>query len=208
MGEEIANAATHGLGWAGSVVALIALVGVAVRYGTALHVVSVTVYGVTMILLYASSTLYHGLTNPAAKRVFKIMDHASIYLLIAGTYTPFTLIALRGPWGLSMFAMVWTIAVAGIAAEAFWTDRPRWLSAAIYLAMGWLIVIAARPLMAALPSGGLALLAASGLAYTGGTVFYILKRVPYMHAVWHLFVLAGSALSFFAVLFYVLPSRA
>jgi hemolysin III len=206
MGEEIANAVTHGLGWAGSVVALIVLVALAARYGTLLHIVSSAVYGVTMMLLYTSSTMYHALSDPRAKRVFKIFDHSSIYLLIAGTYTPFTLITLHGPWGFSLFGLVWAIAVAGISAEAFWVYRPKWLSTVIYLAMGWLVVLAGRPLIWSLPPGGLTLLAAGGLAYTLGTVFYVL-RVRYMHAVWHVFVLAGSALHFFAVLFYVLPSK-
>lgn len=207
LGEEIANAVTHGLGVVGSIVALVLLVGFAMTYGTTLHVVSVAVYGATLVLLYTASTLYHSLSNTRACRVFKIIDHASIYLLIAGTYTPFTLVTLRGPWGWSLFAVVWTLAVIGVAFEAFWVLRPKWVSAVVYLGMGWLVVVAIKPLLAALPPGGWQLLLAGGLAYTLGCAFYVLKRIPYMHAVWHLWVLAGSVLHFLSVLLYVLPRR-
>jgi hemolysin III len=207
LGEEIANAITHGLGVGLSIAAFIALVLLARAYGTTLHVVSVAVYGATLVLLYSASTLYHSLSNTRACKVFKIIDHASIYLLIAGTYTPFTLVTLRGPWGWSLFGVVWGLAVLGVALEALWVYRPKWLSGVVYLGMGWLIVVAIKPLLAALPPAGWQLLLAGGLAYTFGVVFYVLKRVPYMHAVWHLWVLAGSACHFFAVLFYVLPVK-
>lgn len=207
LGEEIAHAITHGLGIALSIAALVVLDVIAARRGTTLQLVSVTVYGATLILLYTASTLYHSLSATPARRVFQVIDHASIYLLIAGTYTPFTLVTLYGPWGWSLFAVVWALAAVGVSLEAFWGSRPKWVSAAVYLAMGWMIVVAIRPLLAALPPAGWHLLLAGGLAYTLGCVFYVLKRVPYMHAVWHVFVLAGSALQFTAVLLYVLPSK-
>jgi hemolysin III len=161
------------------------------------------VYGISLILEFAASTLYHSFPQPRVKHVFKILDHAGIYLLIAGTYTPFTLVTLHGrAWWL--FAVVWCMALAGIAAEAFWVYRPRWVSAVVYLVMGWIAVGAIGPLAAALTPAGVWLLAAGGLAYTLGTVFYVLKRVPYMHAVWHLFVLGGAVLHFLTVLVFVL----
>jgi hemolysin III len=207
LGEEIANAITHGLGVVGSIVALVLLVLFARTYGTLTHVVSVSIYGTTLILLYTASTLYHSLSNTKACRIFKIIDHAAIYLLIAGTYTPFMLVTLRGPWGWWLFGIVWGLALLGVSLEAFWVYRPKWLSGVVYLAMGWLVVVAIKPLVAALPPLGWQLLLAGGLAYTFGVIFYVLKKVPYMHAVWHLWVLAGSACHFFSVLFFVLPSR-
>jgi hemolysin III len=207
LGEEIANAVTHGLGVVAAIVGLCVLVGFAMQRGTTWHVASVSVYGATLVLLYASSTLYHSLSNTRACRVFKIIDHSAIYLLIAGTYTPFTLVTLRGPWGYSLFAVVWTLAIVGVSTEAFWVTRPKWLAAVVYLGMGWLIVVAIRPLLGALPSGGWWLLLAGGLCYTVGVAFYVLRKVPYMHAVWHLWVLAGSVCHFLAVLLYVVPTR-
>lgn len=204
LGEEIANCITHGLGALLSVAGLVTLVVVAARHGTLLQISSVAVYGGTLVLLYLSSTLYHSLSATRARHVFKVIDHSSIYLLIAGTYTPFTLVTLRGPWGYSLLAVVWVLAVAGVAAEAFWVYRPKWVSSLVYLAMGWLVVVAIRPLVAGIPRGGWLLLLAGGLSYTVGVVFYVLKKVPYMHAVWHLFVLGGSVSQFLAVLLYVL----
>jgi hemolysin III len=205
LGEEIANCVTHGVGAALSVAGLVLLVVFAALYGDAWHVASVAVYGTTLILLYTASTVYHACKGEKAKHVTKILDHSSIFLLIAGTYTPFTLVTLRGPWGWALFGVVWGLAVAGVVFKALFVRRLKVLSVAIYLLMGWLVVTAAGPLMRGLPKGGLALLLAGGLAYTAGTVFYALKKVPYMHSVWHLFVLAGSALHFFAVLFFVIP---
>jgi hemolysin III len=205
LGEEIANAVTHGLGIAASLVALVALVAFAAMYGNVWHVVSVAVYGVTLLLLYTASTLYHSLSSTRACHVFKVIDHAAIYLLIAGTYTPFTLVTLRGPWGWSLFGVVWGLALVGIALEAFWVYRPKWVSGVVFLGMGWMVVVAIKPLLAALPPHGMQLLVAGGLAYTLGVIFYVLKRIPYTHAVWHLWVLAGSALHFLAVFFFVLP---
>jgi hemolysin III len=176
----------------------------AASHGTALHVVTCAVYGITLILLYLASTLYHALTNGTAKRVFRILDHASIYLLIAGTYTPFTLLALRGAWGWTLFGLVWGLAVAGIVFKCFLTGRLHALSTAVYLLMGWIAVIAIRPLMAALSTPALLWLLAGGLAYTFGVVFFASSR-KYAHALWHLFVLAGSVCHFIAVYRYLLP---
>jgi hemolysin III len=205
LGEEIANAITHGLGVGLSIAALVLLVLVAATKGNGWHLASSIVYGVTLLLLYLASTLYHSIPGEKARHVFKIIDHSAIYMLIAGTYTPFTLVTLRDSGGWWLFGIVWSLAAAGIALEAFWVYRPKWVSAAVYLGMGWLVVTAIGPLIANLPAPGVWLLAAGGLAYTFGTIFYILKRIPYMHAVWHLFVLAGSVCHFLAVMLFVLP---
>ena len=203
--EEVANAATHGIGALLALAGLVTMVAIAVSRGDGWHLVSAAVYGTTLVLLYGSSTLYHGVANPRAKRVLKLIDHASIYLLIAGTYTPFTLVTLRGPWGWSLFGTIWGLALLGVSLERLWLHRPKWLAAAVYVAMGWIIVVAMGPLVAHLARPGLILLFAGGAAYTAGTLFYVAKRVPYMHAVWHAWVLAGSACHFVAVLRYVLP---
>ncbi len=205
LGEEIANAVTHGVGAAASVAALVALVFIAAMWGNGWHLASAIVYGVTMFLLYIASTLYHAITHPKARRVFKVIDHAGIYLLIAGTYTPFTLVTIRDSGGWWLFSVVWTLAIIGISLEAFWVDRPKWLSALVYLGMGWLAAFAIKPIAANLEPAGVWLLVAGGLAYTLGTIFYVAKRVKYMHAVWHLWVLAGSVLHFLAVMLYVFP---
>jgi hemolysin III len=206
LGEEIANAITHGLGVGLSIVALTLLVAFAAIWGNGWHLASAIVYGVTMLLLYVSSTLYHSIPGDKARHVLKIIDHSSIYLLIAGTYTPFTLVTLRESGGWWLFGVVWSLAIVGVALEAFWVYRPKWVSAVVYLGMGWLVVVVINPLVANLPSAGLWLLVAGGLAYTLGTIFYVLKRVPYTHAIWHLFVLAGSVCHFLAVMLYVLPT--
>jgi len=205
QGEELASSLTHGIGTALSIVGLAIVVAAAVRRGEARHVVSTAIYGSTLVLLYLASTLYHGVRHPGAKRVLKILDHMGVYLLIAGTYTPFTLVTLRGPWGWSIFGVIWGLAILGVALEALWVHRPKWISAIVYVAMGWIIVVAMRPLIANLPSQGLWLLFAGGVAYTFGTLFYVWKSVRYMHAVWHAWVIAGSVCHFFAILYYVLP---
>ncbi len=204
LGEEVANSVTHGVGLALSVAALALLVVFAVTGGSAWKLAAAIVYGVALILEFAASTLYHAFPQPRVKHVFKVLDHAGIYLLIAGTYTPFLLVTLRGRGLWWMFVVIWGLALAGIGAEAFWVYRPRWLSALVYLGMGWIVVAALGPLTAALAPAGVWLLAAGGLAYTLGTIFYVLKRVPYMHAVWHLFVLGGAVCHFLAVLLFVL----
>lgn len=205
LAEEIANAITHGVGAGLSLVALTLLVGVAALWGNAWHLASAIVYGVTMFLLYIASTLYHAITHPKARHVLKVIDHAGIYLLIAGTYTPFTLVTIRNDGGWWLFAVVWSLAAIGIGLEAYWVYRPKWLSALVYLGMGWLAIFAISPLAENLERGGVWLLVAGGLAYSLGTIFYVLKSVKFMHAVWHLWVLAGSVLHFLAVMLYVFP---
>jgi len=204
--EEIAHSAIHGLGILLSIVGLAALVTVARRTGEPSHVLACTVYGVTLILLYLASTLYHSIPSPRHKRLLRVLDHSAIYLLIAGTYTPFTLISLRGPWGWTLFGLVWGMAILGIALKVAAIGRFRWLSMVLYFAMGWLVLVALEPLRLAVAHAGVVLLFLGGVAYTLGTVFYGWRRLPYHHAVWHAFVLAGSVLHFFAVLLYVVPA--
>jgi hemolysin III len=203
--EETINALTHGLGALFSLAGLAVLVILACLRGDAWHIVSCSIYGLTLVLLFSSSTLYHSCRSPSAKHICRIIDHASIYLLIAGTYTPFVLVTLRGPWGWSLFGVVWGLALAGIVFQVFFVNRFRALQVVIYLLMGWLVVIAAKPLLTRLPQPGLLWLLAGGLSYTLGVIFYVWKKLPYHHAVWHLFVLAGGVCHYFAILLYVLP---
>ncbi len=205
--EEIANGLTHGIGAVLSVTALAVLVSFAVLAGDAWRVVSFSIYGSCMTMLYLSSTLYHAFRAPRLKQIFRVFDHAAIFLLIAGTYTPITLISLGGGWGWTLFGLIWGLALFGITLELLGLSRIRWLTLGIYIGMGWLALIAAKPLVDALPLGGLIWLLAGGIAYTGGVVFYTWKALPFNHAIWHLFVLAGSACHFFCLLFYVLPSN-
>lgn len=205
LGEEIAHSLSHGVGIVLAIVGLCVLVALSVRDGDIRHVVASGIFGGTLILLYTASTLYHSIPLPETKRLLRIIDHASIYLLIAGTYTPFTLVTLSGPWGWSLFGVTWGLAAVGVIFKLFFTGRFEKLSLVIYIAMGWCGVVAAKPLMAALAPGGLWLLLLGGLSYTGGVVFYVMKRLPYHHAIWHLFVLAGSVLHYFAILLYVIP---
>ncbi len=204
LGEEIANSIIHGLGVGLSIAALAILLVYAGQSHNRGRSRARSSTGSSLVLEYTASTLYHSFPQERVKHVFKILDHCGIYVLIAGTYTPYCLVTLRGSGGLVVFGVIWAFAIAGIAAEAFWTYRPRWLSAAVYLGMGWMIVFSIRPLVAALPAAGIWLLVAGGLCYTFGTIFYVMKRVRYMHAVWHLFVLAGSILHFLSVLLYVI----
>lgn len=204
-GEEIAHAVTHGIGVLGSVAGLVVLVVQAAQRGGARLVVGVTVFGVSMVILYTASTLYHALTAKRAKRVFELLDHGAIYLLIAGSYTPFALVTLGGAWGWSILGTVWGLAVLGILYEVVLHRPWKWLSLAFYLGLGWLLLVVIKPLMAVLPREALMLLAASGVAYTGGTIFYAWRGFPYHHAVWHVFVLAGTAFHFVCVLRYVIP---
>ncbi len=205
LGEEIANSVTHGVGGLLALGGLAVLTTFAALRGSAWHVVTCSVFGATLVLLYTVSTLYHGIQHPRAKAVFRVLDHSAIFLLIAGTYTPFTLVNLRGAWGWSLFGVVWGLAVLGIVFQIGMLRRPV-TSVLLYLAMGWTVLIAVKPLLGSMAAGGLALLVSGGLAYTVGVVFYAWRRLPYGHAVWHLFVLAGSALHFLAVLFYVVPT--
>jgi len=203
--EEIASSLIHGIGIVLSIAGLAILAAAAAMRGDVWHIVSVSVYGATLILLYTASTLYHSIPHAGAKPLLRLLDHAAIFLLIAGTYTPFTLISLRGPWGWSLFAIVWSLALIGIALEMR-RVRNRLLSVALYVGMGWIAVVAAGPLIDSVPAPGLWLLLAGGLCYTLGVPFYLWRRLPYNHALWHVFVLAGSILQFFAVLLYVLPA--
>jgi hemolysin III len=205
--EEFANSVTHGVGLGLSLAGLVVLIILTALRGTAWHVVSCTIYGSTLVILYAASTLYHSIQSARAKRVLRIIDHGAIYLLIAGTYTPFTLVNLRGGLGWTLFGVVWGLAALGIVFKVFHVDRFPIASTLVYLSMGWLVVIAWKPVMTLIPAGGIALIAAGGAAYTLGVFFFAAKRVPYNHAIWHLFVLAGSIFHYVAVLLYVLPAR-
>ncbi len=186
----------------GALVAAPVLVATAARHGGTSRIVGASVFAATLILLYTASTLYHALARNRAKQVFRILDHGAIYLLIAGTYTPFTLGVLRGPWGWTLFGLVWALAVVGTTLTAVAGVRHPRISTAVYVGMGWLIVIAIKPLWLHVPLAGLLWLAAGGLAYTGGVAFFAADRLPYGHFVWHLLVLAGSACHFIAVLGY------
>ena len=201
--EEIANSVTHGVGAAVGVAALVAMVVTASLQGDAFKIVAGAVHGASVSLLFLASTLYHAFERPRLKRVFQVLDHVGIHLLIAGTYTPFALVTLRGAWGWSIFGVVWGLAALGSLFEALWCDRFPRISTALYLATGWVGVIAAGPLVAALPLAGVLWVLAGGLAYTGGVVFFARDRA-YDHVIWHLFVLAGALCHVIAVLGYVL----
>jgi len=203
--DEIANGVTHGIGLLLAIGGLCSLCVLTAYHGNVWHIVGCSIYGASLVILYTASTLYHSVQRPALKAMLRTVDHAAIFLLIAGTYTPFTLVNLRGPLGWSLFAAVWTLAVIGITMKIVWGHRWQWVSLAMYLAMGWICLFAAKPLMAAIPTGALWLLAAGGVAYTVGTIFYVLDDIRYFHAVWHVFVMAGSILHFLAVAFYVVP---
>lgn len=206
LGDILANAITHGIGAVLAVAGAAYLIAASTR-GTALLVVSCAVFGSTLVLVYVCSTLYHSLVRTRARHVFHILDHSSIYLLIAGTYTPFTLISLRGTLGWWIFGVEWSLALAGVIFKSFAVDRFAVASALVYLAQGWFVIVAARPLLHAIGWHGTAWLGAGGLAYTLGIVFFALDRLRYFHAAWHVFVLAGSVAHYFAILFYVVPHR-
>jgi hemolysin III len=205
LAEEIAHGVSHGIGIVLAIAGLTALVTLASLHGDRWHVASSAIYGTTLILLYTASTLYHSIPAPRAKRVLRVLDHAAIYLLIAGTYTPFTLTSLRGPWGWGLLALVWSGAVAGIVFKSLALGRARILSVLFYLVLGWAVVVAAEPLAQAVPAGGIALLLAGGACYTLGLVFFAWQSLRFHHFVWHLFVLAGSICHYFAILLYVIP---
>ncbi len=204
LGEEIANSVTHGIAAALSVAGLTLLVVLSVLYGDVWRVISFSVYGSTLILLYMSSTLYHSFQHPRVKRIFRMIDHASIYLLIAGTYTPFLLVSMRGAWGWTLLVVIWGLALLGIGFETLFIDRFRKLSTLAYVLMGWLGVIAAKEMLVIVPPGGLILLAVGGVTYTAGVIFYVWRKLPYHHAIWHLFVIGGSICHYFAILLYLL----
>ena len=207
LGDILANAITHGIGAVFAVAGAVYLIAASTR-GTVWLVVSCSVFSGILVLVYVCSTLYHSLVRTRARHVFQVLDHSSIYLLIAGTYTPFTLIALRGPLGWFIFCVVWSLAIAGVVFKSFAVDRFAVASAVVYLFQGWFIVVAARPLLHAIGWHGMIWLGAGGLAYTLGIVFFALDRLRYFHAAWHLFVLAGSVAHYFAILFYLVPPRA
>nr|WP_320131708.1 hemolysin III family protein [uncultured Holophaga sp.] len=203
--EEWANALTHGLGVLLALGALTGMMVLAVQNGTPRHILGGAIFGGTLVMLYLMSTLYHALRAPRAKRVFRILDHSAIYLLIAGTYTPFCLVTLRGGWGWSILGTIWGLAVLGVIFKGTLGTRLPWLSLSIYLCMGWLIVVATLPLVRLMPPPGLYWLLAGGLCYTGGVAFYVWKRLRFHHAIWHLFVLGGSVCHVVAVLGWVMP---
>jgi hemolysin III len=201
-GEEVANSISHGVGFAAAIAAIPILVVSASRHGTTANIVGGAIFGSTMALLYLSSTLYHAVSPGRAKQVLRRLDHGAIFLLIAGTYTPFTLGVLGGPWGWSLFGVVWGIAVLGVLVKLIGGPRYPRISSFMYVAMGWMVLIAIKPLTENLAGWGLGLLILGGVAYTGGVFFYLAKKIPYAHFIWHLFVLAGTTFHFFAVLFY------
>ena len=203
--EEIANSTTHALGFLGSLVGLPFLVLAAVRRGDSAHVVGASIFGGALLVMYAASMLYHAIQAPRAKRVLRVVDHAAIYLLIAGTYTQFTLGALRGPIGWTLLATIWTLAVGGIVLKLTVGFRYPRLSLGVYLLMGWMAVLAAHPIVQRVGPVGSFWLLAGGLCYTAGVWFYVRDRLRYRHAVWHLCVLGGSVCHFFAVLWHAMP---
>ncbi len=208
LAEEIAHAISHGIAIPLSIAALVLLVTFSALYGTVWHVVSTAVYGTTLILLFTASTLYHGIPHDRAKPLLQKLDHAAIFLLIAGTYTPFTLVTLGGSaWGWTLFGIVWGAAVAGIWIELSDNRRLQRGSLLLYLVMGWVVILALDPLLDNLATGGLWLLLAGGLSYTLGAAIYAWERLHWNHTIWHLFVLAGSILHFLAIFFYVVPGK-
>lgn len=202
--EEIANAITHGIGALLSIAALVLLIVYSSIEGSAFHIVSFTIYGVTMFILYLSSTLVHSFPQGKAKDLFEIFDHSSIYLFIAGTYTPILLVAIKGTLGWTLFGIIWVLALLGVIFKAFFTKKFVMLSTIFYVIMGWLIVIAWHPLTQSLHHNGIVLLVAGGICYTIGSIFYVWRGFRFHHAIWHLFVLAGSITHFFAIIIYVL----
>lgn len=207
LGDILANAITHGFG-AGLAIAAGAWLVIVSTRATAWHVVSCSIFAATLILVYVFSTLYHSLVRTRARHVFRVLDHSAIYLLIAGTYTPFALVSLRGPWGWSIFGIEWGLAAAGVVFKSLAVDRFAVLSTLVYLLQGWLAVIAIHPLLHAVGSHAVAWLFAGGLAYTAGVLFFVMDRRRYFHALWHVFVLAGSTAHYCAILFYVAGPRA
>jgi len=202
--EEVFNSITHGIGVLLSIAALVLLIMKASKTHDGWQITSSVIYGITLIILYLASTLFHSLMFTRARNFFNFLDHSAIYLLIAGTYTPFTLITLRGPLGWTLFGIIWGLTIIGIVYKLFFLNKWRAFSTALYLAMGWIGVIAIRSFLRDIPPGGLYFLLAGGLFYTIGVIFYIWQRIPYFHIIWHLFVLGGSICHFFAILIYII----
>ena len=202
VSEEIANSVSHGVGLALAITATPVLIIAAARGGTVWNIVGVSVFAASMILLYLASTLYHAIPYDRAKRIFRVLDHGAIFLLIAGTYTPFTLGVMRGPWGWTIFGLVWSMAVFGLTMKAIFGAHHRWLTVPLYLVMGWLAVIAAPHILFRMPLPALIWLLAGGFAYTAGVLCFKAHSIRYSHFAWHLFVIAGTVCHFFAVLWY------
>jgi len=206
--EEVANSVSHGVGALLAVVGLVVLTVFAALRGNVWHVVGCSVFGAALVLVYTTSALYHGIQHPRAKGVLRALDHSAIFVLIAGTYTPFALVSLHGPWGWSLLGVIWGFAVLGIILQMGVLRRGTAASVLLYVGMGWVAVIVIKPLLDAVATGGITLLLIGGVAYTAGTGFYMWRRLSYHHALWHGCVLLGSVSHFFAVLFYVIPSAA
>ncbi|MBC8333078.1 MAG: hemolysin III family protein [Anaerolineae bacterium] len=207
IGEEIAHSITHGIGAGMSIVGLVILVVLAAKYGDAYQIVSFSIYGATLIILYLASTLYHGFQHPRIKQVLQVIDHAAIFLLIAGTYTPFLLVGVRGTWGWTLLIIVWGLALLGVGFRAIFVNRYEKVAVLAYVLMGWLCVVAFKEMTANIPLGGIIWIATGGAVYTIGVIFYALRKIPYMHTIWHLFVLGGSICHYLGVLFYLAPSQ-
>lgn len=206
FGEEVANAITHGVAALFSIAGLAVLVGFAVGFsGSARVITGVSIFGASMIFLYTASTLYHAVSHQRAKKVLQVLDHSMIYILIAGSYTPFCLITLQGVTGWILLAAVWSIAIAGVSLQHILMRSSNWINCLLYLAMGWLALFVIEPLTTQLGTGGLALLVGGGAAYSLGVIFYVWEKLPYSHAIWHVFVFAGTLLQFFSILLYVIP---
>ena len=203
LSEEIANSITHGIGAALSVAALVLLVVFAALRGDAWRIVGFSIFGTSLFVLYLTSTLYHSFTNLKVKRFFRVLDHSVIFILIAGSYTPITLTVLRGPWGWTLFGLIWGLAIFGIVMKITFFDRFNALSLILYILMGWLVVIALKPLLSAAPSGLLIWMGIGGVSYMLGIIFYAWERLPFNHAIWHLFVLGGSISHFFGMLLHL-----
>lgn len=205
--EELASCYTHAIGALLGLIGAIVLITLASKQHDSYRIVSACIYGGSMVTFYCLSTVYHSVRKPCVRYIFRILDHASIYLMIAGSYTPFALVTLRGPWGWSLFGTVWGLGTVGAVMKIFTTHRLRYIGPILYIALGWIVVIALKPLSEALPARGLFLLFAGGIAYTVGVIFYLWDRLPYNHAIWHLFVLTGSVCHFCSILYYVIPSQ-
>lgn len=204
LGEEISHSVSHGIGAALSIAGLVISVVMAAGTGSATKVVSFAIFGTSMILLYTASTLYHAFTHKKTKQVFQYADHIAIFVLIAGTYTPIALILLGGAWGWTLFGLSWGLAVAGIVYEVVFMNKYKWISISIYLAMGWLVVVAIKPLMEVMPFGLFMWILAGGLCYTLGSIFYLIEKIKFFHFIWHLFVIAGTICHFFGLIFYLI----
>jgi hemolysin III len=205
--EEIANSFTHGIGLILSLAGLAPLIFLAWTKGGKSHIIGCSIYGATLVLVYAASTLYHGVRNPRIKHIFRLFDHVAVYLVIAGTYTPFMLISLRGFWGWTLLVLVWSLSLFGIAFKLTFVNRYKGVSMALYLVIAWLAIIAAKPIISSIPLGCLALIMGGGVAYMIGLVFFAWERLPFSHTIWHIFVIVGSICHYCAVVFYVLPVK-